>query len=101
MTIETDLKTVDFFRVILDLVSGAYRSSRKPNKKLSYVNTGSCNRVIAFKKLTKTVNRRISILFSSEEIFDADALYYNKALAASVFKEKISHTPKSNLSRRK
>lgn len=37
VTIETDLKTVDFLGLTIDLYSGAHR----PNEKLSYINMGS------------------------------------------------------------
>lgn len=54
--IDTNPRMVDFLDVILDLESSVYKSFRKPNKKVSYIYTGSCHPVTVFKNLVKGIS---------------------------------------------
>lgn len=79
--IKTNFTVVNSLNATLDLDSGTYRPYRKPNDRLSYVNTAPCRPSIVLKNLIKC--KRFSNL-SDKDIFEAPA--YNEAPAISGFK---------------
>uniref|UniRef100_A0A0L8FQN0 PH domain-containing protein n=1 Tax=Octopus bimaculoides TaxID=37653 RepID=A0A0L8FQN0_OCTBM len=101
ITIETNLTTVDFLDVTFDLVSGTYKPYHKPNERLSYISTSSCQPPIVFMNLVKGVSKRILNLSSSQDIFNVATLYYNEALALNGFKDHIFYMPVLSFPRRR
>ena len=71
ITIEANLKCVDFLDVHLDLPSGTYRPYHKPNSKPVYVNVGSNHPKSVIKNIPLGVNERLSMTSSNEQIFNA------------------------------
>ena len=96
ITIQANLKQVNFLDVTLDLHTGAYKPYRKPNDHPLYINTNSNHPPSIIKELPHNISKRISEISSSEEIFNEAAPYYNNALKSSGYKENIKYTPISD-----
>ena len=80
ITIETNISTVDFLDVSLDLNTGLHKPYRKPIEKLTYIHKHSCHPPITFKNLVMNISKRISRLSSNKDIFERAAPYYDNAL---------------------
>ena len=93
ITIEANLKTVNFLNVTLDLGNESYKPYRKPNDNPLYINASSNHPPSILKQLPKNISKRVSGISSSKEIFDQAAPYYNDALKASGYREKIEFQP--------
>ena len=93
ITIEANLKTVNFLDVTLDLGNESYKPYRKPNDNPLYINASSNHPPSILKQLPKNISKRVSGISSSKEIFDQAAPYYNDALKASGYREKIEFQP--------
>ena len=70
ITIKTSLNTVDFRDVRLDLNNNTVKPYRKPNNDPVYINTQSNHPPTVLKQIPKGINRRISDLSSSKEIYE-------------------------------
>ena len=93
ITIETNLKAVNFLDVTFDLRNESYKPYRKPNDNPLYINASSNHPPSIIKQLPKNISKRISEISSSKEIFDEAAPYYNNALKASGYKKRITYQP--------
>ena len=93
ITIEASLKTVNFLDVTLDLGNESYKPYRKPSDNPLYINASSNHPPSILKQLPKNISKRVSGISSSKEIFDQAAPYYNDALKASGYREKIEFQP--------
>ena len=91
ITIQANLKEVNFLDVTFDLRTGTYQPYRKPNDHPLYINTSSNQQPNIIRQLPSNIGKRISEISSSEEIFDRAATYYNNALKASRYKEKVRY----------
>ena len=68
--INTNLKTIDFLDVSLNLSKGAYSPFKKPNDKILFSNTLSNQTPQVIKHLSTLINERLSKTLSNEEIFN-------------------------------
>ena len=66
IAVNTNMKTVDFLNVTLDLVNEKYASYRKPNDHPLYVHTDSNHPPTVLKRIPKSINKRLSSVYSSE-----------------------------------
>ena len=66
--------------VTLDLMTGSYKPYHKPNASLLYVHAQSNHPKSIIKNIPISVNRRLNILSSSEEMFDSVKDEYQEAL---------------------
>ena len=82
---------MNFLVVTLDLRTSTYQPYRKPNDHPLYINTSSNHPLNIIRQLPSNIGKRISEISSSEEIFDRAATYYNDALKASRYKEKVRY----------
>ena len=94
ITINANLKCVDFLDVHLDLQSGTYRPYHKPNSKPVYVNVGSNHPKSVIKNIPLGVNERLSMTSSNEEIFNANVGIYQEALDSAGHKHKLKYVEK-------
>ena len=83
VTIEVNKKVVNFLDVTLDLNSGQHMPYMKPNNTLKYVNTKSNHPPAVIKNIPEGINKRLSEISSSEEVFNKAAPVYQKALDAN------------------
>ena len=87
ITIRTNLKTVDFLDVRLDLINNTYQPYRKPNSETVYINKTSNHPPNILKELPKVINKRITDISCNQAIFDAAKTTYEQALRKSGFNE--------------
>ena len=80
ITIKINLHAVDFLDVQFNLKTNSYKAYMKPNNEPVYINKNSNNPPQVLKKLPKTIEKRISNISSSKEIFDISKPIYEKTL---------------------
>ena len=61
-----------------------------------YININSNHPRNIIKQLPKTINKRINEISSNEEVFNKSAKFYNDALKASGYDERLSYAPKTD-----
>ena len=97
ITIQCNLKTVDFLRVTFDLGKNVYKPFRKENNKPIYLNKHSNHPPSILKQLPKSIEKRISETSSNKGIFDESIKLYKNALKESGFSEALNFiTPTIN-----
>ena len=90
ITIQTNLKVVDFLDVTFNLTNETYQPYSKPNGQPVYINVHSNHPPNIIKRIPKMISDRMNKISSNKTIFERAAPYYNDALAASGYKETIS-----------
>ena len=91
ITIETNLKIVNFLDVTLDLSDGKFYPYRKPNDQPMYIHRESNHPPTIIKQLHKSISKRISTISSDKKIFDEAAPHYNSALKSSGHSETLTY----------
>ena len=90
ITVETNLKVVNYLDVTMSLEDGTYKPYRKDNNAVPvYIHKDSNHAPSVKRGLCQMISNRISDLSSSEEIFKSVAPIYNQALKNSGFTEEI------------
>ena len=77
--------------VWLDLESGLYGPYLKENDTPIYVHAGSNHPPLVLKNIPKGINRRLSMISATKEIFDAAAPVYQSALEKSGYSYKLKY----------
>lgn len=90
ITIRANLQIVQYLDVELDLKSGQFRPYRKPNSDPLYINRNSNHPPSVLKQVPASINRRLSDISSSAEVFDQAAPAYEAALRNSGFDTKLA-----------
>ena len=96
ITVQTNLKVVQYLDIEFDLANNRYKSYRKPNNDPLYVNTKSNHPPSVLKQIPIGIGRRLSEISSSEEVFKTTAPQYEAALRNSGFKEKLVYVSGEN-----
>ena len=91
ITIQCNLKTVDFLDLTFDLDNNAYKPFRKENNKPVYINKHSNHPPSILKQLSKSIEKRISETSSNKDIFDESIKPYKDALKESGFSEALNY----------
>ena len=91
--IDTNLKTVNFLDITLNLDKSKYSPYMKPNDKPIYVHSESNHPRCTLKQIPISINKRLSSISSSKSDFDAASKPYQDALDASKFRHKLSFNP--------
>ena len=73
ITIEANLKVVNFLDVTFDLNTGLYKPYMKPNNIPVYVNRNSNHPPSILRNIPESVNRRLSNISANEKIFEESA----------------------------
>ena len=92
-TAEANVKVVDFLDVVFDLENGSYKPYTKPNNIPQYVHKLSNHPPSVLRNIPKNVNKRLSSISSSEEIFNAAAPPYQEAIRKSGYDYKLQYEP--------
>ena len=95
ITINANLKIVDFLDVTFDLNTGIYKPYCKPNDKPLYVNKQSNHPPGVLKNIAEGVNRRLTDISSNEELFEKAAPIYQKALNEAGYTYKLKFDKKT------
>ena len=91
ITIDTNMKIVNFLDVTLDLNTGKHYPFRKPNDQPVYISKHSNHPPTILKNLPGAICRRLSDLSSDEHIFDQAAPLYQAALKSSGFTDALKY----------
>jgi len=91
ITTEANKKIVNFLDVTFDLTSGSYKPYMKPNNKLLYVHSQSNHPPALQNNIPDNINKRLTSISSSKEVFDAAITPYQKAIDESGYNFKL-HT---------
>ena len=94
ITIQSNLKSVDYLDITLNLTNGFFQPYRKPNDEPLYINTKSNHPPTVIKQISVAIKRRLSALYSKEETFDNAEPLYDKALRSSGFNESLHNCKK-------
>ena len=95
LPIQTNLKIANFLDVTFNLLDGTYKPYKKPNDNPLYININSNHPSNIIKQIPTIISKRISEISSSEEIFKNAAPYYEDALKASGYEQKLSYQPET------
>ena len=76
ITIECNLKTVDFLDITFDLLNNVFKPYCKANDKPTCINENSNHPPNILKQLTKSIQKRLSETSLSKDIFDAPLKSY-------------------------
>ena len=93
ITIEINLKRVDYLDVTLDLETGLFKPYRKPGDKPLYVSAQSNHPPQVLKNIPKGIERRLSDNSANEEIFRGTIPPYQAELERCGFAHKLEYKP--------
>ena len=96
IAVKTNLKTVDFLCVRLDLMNNTYQPYRKPNTETVYINKHSNHPPNILKEPPKAINKRATDISCNQDIFDAAKTTYEQALRNSGFNEELKYKSKNS-----
>ena len=89
--IECNMKTANYLDVTLNLENSTYRPYQKENCQIKYINTESNHPPSIIKQLQLSIESRLSLLSSSEEIFNDSVTPYQDSLGKSGYKHKLKY----------
>ena len=101
ITIEANKKIVQFLDVELNLSDGTYKPYIKPNDVPLYVNKESNHPPSIKKNIPLSINKRLSALSSSEEIFDSIKPIYQEALYKAGYNFELKYKKEEPQSKKK
>ena len=87
------MKVVNYLNVTFNLNDGTYRPYEKPDNIIQYINVESNHPPNIIKPIPKTIRKRLSKLFSNEEIFNESAPFYEDKLHQSDYQQKLKYNP--------
>ena len=91
ITVDINLKQVDFLYVTFSLVSGLYWPFSKENNKILYVNKASNHPPTVLEQIPKGVATRLSMLSSNKDLFNLYKRPYQEALVKAGYREKLEY----------
>ena len=91
--IECNMKIVNYLDVTFNLNDGTYRPYQKPDSKIQYIHVESNHPPNIIKQSPKTIEKRLSHLSSSEEIFSESVLFYGDKLHQPGYQQKLKYNP--------
>ena len=77
------MKIVNYLDITFNLNDGTYKPYRKPNENTNYIIKESNHPPNVIKQLPTSIEKRISLLSSTEDIFNKEKKYYENALRKS------------------
>ena len=93
ITIDANKKIVHFLDVTFDLKDESYKAYMKPNNKLSYVHRQSNHLPALLKNISLNINKRLTNISSSKEVFNESIAPYQQALKESGYDHKLTYNP--------
>ena len=101
IVIECNRKIVNYLDVTLNLTNGTYKPYHKPDDETNYIHVESDHPPNIIKQLPIAVEKRISNLSSSEEIFEQSKQHYQDALVKSGYKHVLKYNPTTTTTSRR
>ena len=102
--VNRNMKIVDYLDVMLDWHNRSYRPYQTPNEEANDIHVKSDNHPCILKQLPMSIEKRLSSLPSSKEIFDETAPYYEQHLLNCRYQEKLYYrrpAPSNLITKRK
>ena len=96
ITIEVNLKVVNFLDITLDLNSGVFKPYMKPNNSPQYINRKSNHPPSIIKSIPEAVNKRLSSISQNEEVFNAAKAPFQESLTNSGFEHELKYQQPSS-----
>ena len=96
ITIQTNLKIVNYLDVTFNLTNESYYPYRKPNNQPLYINTKSNHPPNIIKQLPAAINRRISDISCNETEFNKAKPIYEHALRSSGYDQPLTYSDNNN-----
>ena len=93
IVIQCNMKIVNYLDVTLNLNTGTTKPYRKPDDETNYINVNSDHPPTIIRQLPLSVEKRLSKLSSSEEIFNEAKGYYQEALQRSGHTHRLQYNP--------
>ena len=87
------MKIVNYLDVTFNLNDGTYRPYQKPDNIIQYIHVESNHPPNIIKQIPQTIEKRLSQLYSSEEIFNESAPFYEDKLHQSGCQQKLKYNP--------
>ena len=94
---ECNLKVANYLDVTFNLNDGSYRPYQKPNDETHYIHIQSDHPPSITKQLPWSIEKRLSQLSSSKDIFYKTAPYYEQRLASCEYNEKLTYQSKEKI----
>ena len=91
ITVDTGLTQVNFLDVTFDLHNNTYQPYRKPNDNPLYIHTQSNHPKHIVNNVPLAINKRLSEIASSEDLFNESRGIYQNALTNSGYKFKLKY----------
>ena len=93
ITIEANVKSVNFLDINLNLETGIYKPYMKPNDTPLYVHKESNHPPVILRNIPLSVNNRLSSISANEEVFNQACQPYQAALEKSGYDFKLQFSP--------
>ena len=91
ITIQCNLRIVDYLDVTFNLTDSSYRPFNKTNNEINHIHKQSNHPPSIIKQLPLSVERRLSKLSSNEKIFNGSILIYQEALLKVGYNHKLTY----------
>ena len=95
--IATNLSEVDFLDVNFNLLNGTYRSHKKTNDQILYINTSSNHPPQVIQQFPSSIEDRLYCNSLDNEIFDSVKKEYGEAVQKSGYKRKLEYKYNYNI----
>ena len=95
ITIEANLKTINFLDICMDLDADIFKPYIKPNTTPLYIDKQSNHPPTIIKNLPASINRRLSSISCNKEEFNKAAPTYMDALTKSGYKYQLEFNPEA------
>ena len=101
ITIDVNVKIVNFLDITLDLSKGIYKPFMKENDQPIYVDMNSNHPPMVLKNIPMGVNRRLSRISANKEVFDSSKAPYQEALRKSGYRYELKYEPPQEKTKKK
>ena len=96
ITIEANLKVVNFLDVTINLDSNTYKPYMKPNNNRTYVHKSSNHPLLILNNIPVSINKRLSNISSNQETFNTTKRTYQLALNNSGYNHQLEYKAAAN-----
>ena len=101
ITIQCNIKIVNYLDVTLNLSDSTHRPYNKPDSEIKYIHTESNHPPSVIKQIPISIEKRLSKLSSNETIFNQSTHVYEEALSKSGHNKKLTYTTSNTGTRSK
>ncbi|KAL9983795.1 hypothetical protein ACROYT_G006025 [Oculina patagonica] len=101
ITVQSNLKVVDYLDVTLNLTTGRYYPYRKPDNDPLYINAKCNHPPSTIRQIPTSIGTRISGLSCDQDEFHKTSQLYNNALKSSGFNQQIHYVKNQDQGRTK